>query len=633
MLGFQRFPASCLAVAGVLLAAGGLALPVRYAYGQPQAHAFSLASTYETAHARGQLVGSAVVVMRDGALVASEGHGLADHEAEREMSPSDTAFRATSVTKALTAMAVLTLAAEGTLDLEADVARYLDFPLAGADAYARPIRLRDLLTHTAGFEERSRDFYMPPETTLEGYVRTHQPAIAWPPGRTISYSNYGYALAGRIVERATGQAFDAYLEEALFEPLGLALATVAKPHPAAATAALAREYANAGAPPEPLRYLPDAPAGGLVATPLELARLFSAALLPSEGSAPLLPAPAKRALLTQQFTLHPAIDGVTFGLRELRFRGRRVLYAGGDSCCHHTDVYVVPDLRLVFVHSYVGTDRRYRGEAWRAFADAHLSPIEDAARVQPADGAGAPQGVEGRYLLTRRPERSMFTLLYRFTNAIEVVAAADGTVTLPGVYRTPEGKPRIYAPLGGGVYEEPGDRHRIAFLADGDGDRAARFAGGGIVEAHRVTWTTDSRVLGAALGFALVVMLLTLLGALVAAFRHRTRPPPALRAQHIAIRLSALATLAFVLVFAGFAVKAQADLALLAAANDWVLRVAQALALVAVVTGIAALVLSRRAWRAAGTFDRVRLVLQSLAVIVVAALVVGHHVLAPAIAY
>src|SRR5690606_36159751 len=110
---------------------------------------------------------------------------------------------------------------------------YLDFTIP--DTYPEPITLQLLLTHTPGFEDIGQGLFklsadeMQP---LDEYLRTHIPARVYPPGEVGAYSNIGTALAGYIVERVSGQPFDEYVEQHIFEPLGMAHSTFRQPLPA-----------------------------------------------------------------------------------------------------------------------------------------------------------------------------------------------------------------------------------------------------------------------------------------------------------------------------------------------------------------------------------------------------------------
>jgi CubicO group peptidase (beta-lactamase class C family) len=97
------------------------------------------------------IAGAVVVIVKDGQVLTQRGYGYADVATRRRVDPADTLFRIGSISKLFTWTAVMQLVEQGKIDLDADVNRYLDFmvpPLAG-----QPITMRNLMTHTAGFED------------------------------------------------------------------------------------------------------------------------------------------------------------------------------------------------------------------------------------------------------------------------------------------------------------------------------------------------------------------------------------------------------------------------------------------------------------------------------------------------
>ena len=94
------------------------------------------------------------------------------------------------------------LVEQGKLDLDRDVNDYLDFKIPAK--FGKPITLRNLMTHSAGFEEQIKDLITPegtPMATLKQHLTEFVPERIFPPGTTPAYSNYGASLAGYIVER------------------------------------------------------------------------------------------------------------------------------------------------------------------------------------------------------------------------------------------------------------------------------------------------------------------------------------------------------------------------------------------------------------------------------------------------
>jgi CubicO group peptidase (beta-lactamase class C family) len=177
--------------------------------------------------------GAVVSVVEDGQVLFNKGYGFADLENQTLVDPQRTLFRAGSVSKLFGATAVMQLAEQGKLDLDADVNTYLDFKIPAT--FPQAITLKNLLTHTAGFEDIGQDlFNLNAEEiqTLGQYLKTHIPARVFPPGKLAAYSNYGAALAAYIVEGVSGLPFTEYVEKNIFTPLGMSHSTFLQPLPA-----------------------------------------------------------------------------------------------------------------------------------------------------------------------------------------------------------------------------------------------------------------------------------------------------------------------------------------------------------------------------------------------------------------
>ena len=185
--------------------------------------------------AKWKIPGGQIGVVKDGSLVLSRGYGWADVKAQRPVAPS-TRFRIASVSKPLTAVTVLRLAEQQHLSLDARAFETLkDFSIEGADSdpRLREITVRQLLTHTAGWD-RDRSFdpmFRPlkiaesldapapakPETIIRYMLR--QP-LDFAPGQKYAYSNFGYCLLGRLIEQATGKQYEQAVRELVLDPCG-----------------------------------------------------------------------------------------------------------------------------------------------------------------------------------------------------------------------------------------------------------------------------------------------------------------------------------------------------------------------------------------------------------------------------
>jgi D-alanyl-D-alanine-carboxypeptidase/D-alanyl-D-alanine-endopeptidase len=167
-------------------------------------------------------------VVQDGQLAYAKGLGVAALDSKAPVGP-ETFFRIASMTKCVTALAVLLLRDRGMLSLDATLASLV--PSAAAlnlpSADSRPITLRDLLTHTAGFvtDDPWGDRLL--AQPLDAFNRMLEAGLhfARPPRIEFEYANLGYTLLGRVVEAASGEAYTGFVRREILQPLGMARTT------------------------------------------------------------------------------------------------------------------------------------------------------------------------------------------------------------------------------------------------------------------------------------------------------------------------------------------------------------------------------------------------------------------------
>lgn len=225
--------------------------------------------------ARSPLPGLAVAVTHGEEVVRVAGYGTAGYG--RAMT-AHTPLRIASLSKAFTAVAVLQQAEAGALDLDAPVRRYLPrFHLADDDA-AAAITVRQLLNHTSGLADRGFPglWQLDERSPAERVASLSDARPSADPGTAFSYSNPNYEVLARLVEVASGEDFDDYLQRHVFTPLGMTdTVTVTRTeHAAAAAPRLAQGHIVVFGVPlaraEPDGYV--AGSGGVVSTAADLAR-------------------------------------------------------------------------------------------------------------------------------------------------------------------------------------------------------------------------------------------------------------------------------------------------------------------------------------------------------------------------
>jgi CubicO group peptidase (beta-lactamase class C family) len=233
---------------------------------------------------RRRIAGAVVTVVKDDAVVLTKAYGLADIAQRRAMDP-DALVRIGSVTKLLTALAVMQLVEHGALDLDRDVNTYVDF-VVPTPVGRPPVTLRRLLSHQTGFEDRRGDIgaLRGGRLPLGAYLARHLPPFLEQNDGVVAYSNYNAALAAYIVERVSGEAFEQYLADHVFMPLQMVDTTAQQPPPAALQRRLSTGYVRSDVPPTAVSTasatIYEVGSTGIVTSATDMGRLLVALLDP-----------------------------------------------------------------------------------------------------------------------------------------------------------------------------------------------------------------------------------------------------------------------------------------------------------------------------------------------------------------
>jgi CubicO group peptidase (beta-lactamase class C family) len=209
---------------------------------------------YLNAAVRAEAFSGAVLVARRGGFVWAKGYGMADYE-NRVPNTSKTKFRIGSLTKQFTAAAVLLLQERGKLSVEDSVCKHVE-PCPEA---WQPVRIHHLLSHTSGVPNfTSFPDYLKtmgnPSPPAETVKRFRDLPLEFAPGEGWKYSNSGYVLLGHVVERASGQSYEAFLAENVFKPLKMESTGYEGPRPDAKERAKGYAF-TAGDPPRPAAHI------------------------------------------------------------------------------------------------------------------------------------------------------------------------------------------------------------------------------------------------------------------------------------------------------------------------------------------------------------------------------------------
>ena len=461
--------------------------------------------------AREDIAGATIVIVKDGKVLFEKGYGYADVKAKKPVSAEETMFRPGSVSKLFTWTAVMQLVELGKLDLDRDVNEYIDYKIP--DAFGKPITLKNILTHTPGFEEQVKDLisFKTESPDLGQYLKTHIPSRIYPPGTVPAYSNYGAALAGYIVERVSGEPFSQYVKEHIFKPLGMNHSTFEQPLPPELAPNMSNGYQLASDKELKFENVAPFPAGSLSSTADDMSRFILAHLQEGQlGGAQILKPETAKLMHSRLFGLDPAANAMAYGFYEEIRNGHRIIGHAGDTTCFHSDLHLVLDSGVGFFVSYNSGGRGQispRTILWEAFLDRYFPftpPAATALETAKQDAAT----VSGTYEVSRRSESS-FLKAFSLLGEASVSPAEDGTIQVDALL-APNGKPKHWQEVAPMTFREVDGQDILVFKPDESG-RVQMIIQYPFMTFQKVGVWGNSKILMPVAGISLFVMLLTLI--------------------------------------------------------------------------------------------------------------------------
>ncbi|MBA3603610.1 MAG: serine hydrolase [Parachlamydiaceae bacterium] len=291
------------------------------------------------------IAGAVVAVVKDGGLVFAKGYGYADTAKKTLISPEMTLFRPGSISKLFTWTAVMQQVEQGKLDLDRDINDYLDFKIP--PAFDKPITLRDIMTHRAGFEEALKDLIVGSSNDLHPlseYLQSHMPSRIFPAGVTPAYSNYATTMAAYIVERVSGQNFNDYVEEHIFKPLDMNNSTFHQPLPDALKTSMSNGYILGSGDPKPFELFQGSPAGALSTSAVDMTHFMIMHLQKGQyGNVPVLKPETIMQMHARQEGWPKSMNAMCLGFYEQSQNGHRIIGHEGHTILFHSKLFLIMD--------------------------------------------------------------------------------------------------------------------------------------------------------------------------------------------------------------------------------------------------------------------------------------------------
>jgi CubicO group peptidase (beta-lactamase class C family) len=409
--------------------------------------------------------GAAFVFVRGGRIVYARGYGVSDLATGDRADPARTIWPIASITKTVTALAVLQLVDQGRVRLDEDINHYLRRLQVPAQGY-RPLTLRHLLSHTGGLDELpGRQFDGAGRRDMAEFIRSRIVRYR-APGRLTAYSTYGIMLAAIVLEDVTGESYADYVRDHILGPAGMASARIMAVRGDDRGVAAPYRLVDGRAEALPFEYYVSTPASSMVATAEDMGRLLLIHLAAGRGGAHRLLSPRlMRAMHSQQATVHPALPGWSLGMQMDRANGRTIVEHGGDIGGFAALFVLLPEENAGFfiVSHGEGSDLRFRVR--QALID-RLFPARRRTRVPAprAANAAALREYAGRYISSL----SCHSCAGADDDAFTVEARPDGTLALWG---------QIWIPLRRDLFIRADGQRLLGFARDAQGRPATVSAG------------------------------------------------------------------------------------------------------------------------------------------------------------
>lgn len=413
-----------------------------------------------------------VSIVKDGEVILARGYGMQNREKDIPVTADTSLFRIGSTSKLFTWTAIMQQLERGNLDLDTDVNEYLkDFQIP--DTFEEPITLKHVLTHTAGFEEGGLGYlinYDPDkDSSIAKFMAKYVPERINPPGAYGSYSNYATVLAGLIVQNVSGIPFDEYVEQNIFEPLGMNNTTFREPLPENIRDDMTIGYEReAGVyEPQPYEILGGfRPAGSVASTSTDMAKFMMAHLNGgSLGDAQILRPETAKLMHSVLFQPDDRLGAMAHGFYEEYINGHRLIGHGGDTFQFHTDMMIDQEENLgIFVSYQTITGTKGRTEFIKTFYDHYYpEPLDDI--TPPSDFNERADKYAGTYVFWRRNFSTIEKAMGLAGGGFSVAPSGDNTLILSAFE-----EPVQLVEIGDNLFRQVDGRMKVAFGENADGE-------------------------------------------------------------------------------------------------------------------------------------------------------------------
>lgn len=415
------------------------------------------------------IAGATLGIIKDGQPLLVKGYGFSDVQTREPVAPDSTLFRIASISKTFVWTAVMQLVEEGKLDLNTDVNAYLQ-GVRIAEAYGQPVTLKNLMTHTAGFEEYFIGFLSLDSSKmkpLKQVVADKMPARVFPPGKFATYSNRGTGIAALVVEQVSGVPFEDYVKQNILQPLGMTSTTFRQPLPDTLESRLSGAYEFGGGEfvEKPFEFVPLGPVGGASSTATDIMRYMQAHLNLGQynGNAILDSTTAKR-MQSPAFRQDPALNAMRLGFYDLSQNGVTIFGHDGDTYWFHSLMALFPEKDMgIFLSLNSQQGSAIKREILKDFVD-HYFPDDGPFKPARSFGREYLQQFAGDYR-SMRYARERFTKVLTLSDKLPVRVSENGRLKI-----IMGGKASYWLPVDSLTFRKAGGSENLVFKKDDEGN-------------------------------------------------------------------------------------------------------------------------------------------------------------------
>lgn len=455
--------------------------------------------------------GVAIAIVNRDSLIYLKGFGTGNEDHGTPIDPNSSIFQVGSVGKIFTLISVLQQIDQGNLALDKDVTHYVpEIPID--NTFKFPITLKDLLTHSAGLDDRLIGYAARTQNeivSLEAHLVKRFPRRYIEPGREISYSNYGYALAGYLVEKTSGEGFNQYVEKRILDALGMSSSgyytRISKPG--------TREKVVQGytSKDEGFEKVDDffrnpVPAGGIYTTAKDMSVFMEMILHQGRsGNIVIYDSSWQNQMATPQISHHPWLTGYTLGFEEQNFNGIHAIAKGGTVPGFTSEIVLFPKEGLgIFLVTNVSQDALLE-EYMNGFVDRFVIKKN---LFPTADKAFDVYDYTGWYRINRHNRHDIEDLFELFQGQVHITSPESGTLQL---YH--DGDYHSYKPINDTIFQNVDDPNRLMVFFRKNGKVIAMANGfkvGGILvpaKYEKLAWIDTNDFLNEWLGVVVLILL------------------------------------------------------------------------------------------------------------------------------